>query len=273
MSVLLFSPVRQDPAILSLALRSHRALKGVSHRFYIDDNLDPESSRLLLEESALDNVTVEKAEEIEHEGIGPGHNWNGEAVRRMERLRNRGLDAAKYAMFSVDSDVIVNPETVIALNGANAAVAAEVFWTKWPGAPTWMPQVWDRHPYGFDSADNVLRLKHPGVFNVRGLGACTFIGWEVIGPNQARGPWVGYDEIPSLKNVCWGEDRWFCIRAECARWDLKADTHYPPFHVYRPEQLEEATAWYDDGAHPGYFRKHWLNREWEETIRRMYPAK
>jgi len=84
---------------------------------------------------------------------------------------------------------------------------------------------------------------------------------------------VGYEEIPSLKGVCWGEDRWFCIRAECAGWDLKADTHYPPFHVYRPEQLEEATAWYDDGAHPGYFRKHWLNSEWEETIRRMYPAK
>jgi hypothetical protein len=101
---------------------------------------------------------------------------------------------------------------------------------------------------------------------VNGLGACT-----LIDANLLRSMQDPYSEIPSLKRVLWGEDRWFCTKLNVMGVPLHASTYHPPFHVYRPvEQLEEARRWYEDGAHPGYFRKYWLTAKWEEAIRKMY---
>lgn len=45
--VLLICPVRERPEVLRHALEAHWALAGVAERWYIDDNVDAESSRLL----------------------------------------------------------------------------------------------------------------------------------------------------------------------------------------------------------------------------------
>lgn len=258
----LFTPVRQDPATLALVLKSHRALVGISERHYTDDNTDPESSRMLAEEAALDGVIVSKPPDGLPEGT-TGHKWHKNAVDRMSEIRNAGMrtNLPDY-VFTADSDIVLPPGIVPQLACTGEEIVSEVFWSRWPGAATWMPQVWDRHPYAFDGPDSILRLKHPGLFRVGGLGACT----KLMNPSA----FVSYTPIESLRSVLWGEDRWFCVRAECAGYKLYADTRCPPFHVYTPDQLEEARAWYDDGAHPGYFRKYWLNDEWEETIRAMF---
>src|SRR5208337_4265744 len=55
---------------------------------------------------------------------------------------------------------------------------------------------------------------------------------------------------------------------------LHADTHYPPFHVYRKEQLEEARSWFECGCPPSYFRDTILTDEWAEEIRKsMSPSR
>ena len=58
MRVVLYTPVRQSAEILALALESHRALKGISERWYVDDNDDMQSSTLLADEARRHGVRV-----------------------------------------------------------------------------------------------------------------------------------------------------------------------------------------------------------------------
>jgi hypothetical protein len=47
---------------------------------------------------------------------------------------------------------------------------------------------------------------------------------------------VSFSQIYNLD--LWGEDRHFCIRAAALNLELNADTHYPPYHIYRESELE-----------------------------------
>jgi len=268
MSVLLFTPVRQDAATFAEVLKSHRALRGVICRVYIDDNDDPETSALLeAERGENDNVMVAK---FDGDSQYANHEWKSECLSRIAAIRNYGIKFANIGshLFSTDADVVLHPDTVVHLQSLNADIATEVYWSQWqPGQP-WMPQVWDYHPYGFESSESVLRLREKGTFPVRGGGACTLIDRRVIVANEPRHGGVNYSPIPSLSRLMQGEDRWFCIRAEAAGFTHVADTHYPAFHVYRKEQLDEAKLWYANGAHPGYWRKRYLNEGWETAIRK-----
>lgn len=267
MEISLFTPVRQDADTLALVLESHRALHGVTERIYMDDNVEWASSELLGREAEEypGKVRIIRPP-IAEAAAYKDHKWTGEALNRITRLRNHGVEVflagSSGAMFTVDSDVVLHPQTVAHLAGCDKPVVFEVFWSKWPGSDAWLPQVWDYHPWGFKSADRILRLKQRGLYDVHGGGACTLIRREVFNAG-AR-----YDPIKALTKTVWGEDRWFCIRAECAWFDLWADTEYPPFHVYEKGMYEEARRWWAEGAHPGYFRKYWLTEKWEEAIRK-----
>lgn len=273
-AVNLFTPVRQDHKTLELTLRSHRSLKGVQARVYIDDNEDPESSRMLAQEAALDGVFVLPAPDELPDRSGV-HQWTASSVDRMSILRNVGMRAASGTreiprcgfVFTVDADVVCPPSLVTTLLSAQESIVSEVYWTRWPNAPCWLPQVWDRHPYGFLSARSILRLREPGLYRVHGLGACTLIDASLFSCEV-----LSYDPIDSLRGVLWGEDRWFSVRAECAGFSLWADSYCPPFHIYTADQYDEALAWYEAGAHPGYFRKRWLTSDWDELIRTMWPS-
>lgn len=267
MSILLFCPVRQDAATFAEVLKSHRALKGVDFRLYVDDNDDPETSALLESEVGVDVIKFDGSSQYAN------HGWNPECLSRIAAIRNHGInlfgELAYTRMLSVDADVIVHPDTVTHLASLNADIATEVYWSKWNAAAPWMPQVWDYHPYGFESSESVIRLREKGTFPVRGGGACTLIDRRVIVADQPRHGGANYSPIPSLSKLMQGEDRWFCIRAEAAGFTHVADTHYPAFHVYHRDQLEEAKLWYANGAHPGYWRKRYLSGDWESTIRKV----
>jgi len=75
------------------------------------------------------------------------------------------------------------------------------------------------------------RLRRPGLYPVGGLGACTLISRRAIEAG------VRYQRIPNL--TYWGEDRHFCIRAQALGFDLWADTHCPPRHLYRRSGVEQ----------------------------------
>lgn len=52
---------------------------------------------------------------------------------------------------------------------------------------------------------------------------------------------VSFKEIYNLGLA--GEDRHFCIRAAALGLELYADTHYPPFHIYRESELAELSGY------------------------------
>jgi len=268
MSVLLFTPVRQDAETFSEVLKSHRALKGIAHRTYVDDNSDAETSKMLACEPGVSVFT------FDGESRYANHGWSGECLSRIAQIRNWGNELFAQGewgkLFSVDADVVLHPDTVEHRVSLNADIETEVYWSRWQPNQPWMPQVWDYHPYGFESAESVVRLGGSSAVPVKGGGACTLIDRHVIVDRNPRHGDLAYSPIASLTKLMQGEDRWFCIRAEAAGFKHVADTHYPPFHVYRREQLDEAKAWYADGAHPGYFRKFWLTGAWEEMVRRAF---
>ncbi len=74
-------------------------------------------------------------------------------------------------------------------------------------------------------------LSRPGTYKVGGLGACTLISQQAL----SRG--VSFGEIYNLGLT--GEDRHFCVRAVALGLELYADTHYPPFHIYRESELSK----------------------------------
>jgi hypothetical protein len=211
------------------------------------------------------------------------------------------------ALYISDSDVIPHPKTVKHLLSLDKPVVSEVYWSQWPrpdicvcGHPDidhnqggkrrcqhstcpctpigftpsrspWLPNVWDVQNYGFSSAESIFRLREPGQYQVGGLGAITLIRRDAI----ERG--ASYLPIPGIVNYP-GEDRHFSIRCAVHGIELWADTCYPAFHVYRPEeQLDEARAWFENGCNPEYFRSqwltmgetHWMTTSWEKQIRSM----
>lgn len=264
--VLLICPVRERPEVLRHALDAHWALSAVAERWYIDDNVDAESSRLLRAESERPGVRVLVPSVVAPAVAGPayaGHNWSGESIDRIARIKDEVLalalrETAADAVLLIDADVIPHPDMVRHLAGLDLPVVSEVFWSQWPKHPdTYLPQVWDVHPYGFENAESVLRLAVPGVYEVAGLGACTLVRRDVLAAGARFAPLAGVD---------WGEDRHFCLRASAAGFKLYADTHYPPFHVYRPEQVEEMERWRDTGSRPEYFRLLWLDDEWTTKV-------
>ena len=268
--IILFSPVRQDAETFALTLQAHKALRGIRERWYCDDNDDPGTTFLLNIDKGtrlmrcMDDDGPEKPEYVT---TGETHNWNGPLISHIAKIRNHAIEeflkTDADALFIVDSDLILHPDTVTKLYShmANGAVqiVSEVFWSKWKPTDQWMPNVWDGHPYSFIAPESITQLREPNVRKVGGLGACTLIGREVL----ERG--VRYEPVTGLQNI-WGEDRWFCIRASAAGVGLHADTHCPPFHIYRKEQLEEARSWFECGCPPSYFRDTMLTDEWAEQI-------
>jgi GT2 family glycosyltransferase len=193
-----------------------------------------------------------------------GHVWNKANIGKVAAMRNAGIEAflatdAEY-LFIVDADLILHPKLVEHLVSLNKDIVSEVFWTVWPsdGAEgLHAPNVWDYQPYSHKSVESITEMREPMTKRVGGLGACTLIHRRVL-----ENPNMRFDPVPSL--MLEGEDRWFCVRAEANGFELWADTHYPPFHVYRREQLDEARIWFAQGSAPNYFRECWLTDEWVE---------
>src|SRR5208337_4401648 len=211
-----------------------------------------------------------KSEKPIYDTTGETHAWTNPLVSRIAKIRNHAIEkflrTDADALVIADSDIIVHPDLVEHLLSLNLPVVNEVFWSKWRPQESWMPNVWDGHSYAFNSPESITSLREHGLFEVGGLGACTLIRREVL----ERG--VRYEPVNGVN--FWGEDRWFSIRAASNGFPLHADTCFPPFHVYRQDQIEEARTWFECGCPPDYFRNTWLTDEWAEEIRKsMSPTR
>lgn len=148
------------------------------------------------------------------------HVWTRDNLSKMHRLRNitcqLALNGGYDYLFSVDTDLVLQPETLQTLIEAGKDIVSELFWTNgWCNA--WL---YDQSA-GMDPAWST-----PGLYRVGMTGACVMIKRRVLEAG------VDYSAIPNIQKALWGEDRHFCIRAACHGFEMWVDSHYPPEHLY-----------------------------------------
>ncbi|WP_152394423.1 glycosyltransferase family 2 protein [Paenibacillus guangzhouensis] len=266
--ILIGCPVHQSPQILACFLDTlqhlhHHTPHPIDYLF-IDDNLDPWSSELLLrfaytEKSLSPNrqITVlSSGESLQYEKDEVTHQWNNLLIWKVARFKDRILSHAREArydyLFLIDSDVLIQPSTLDQLIEAKKPIISEIFWTEWTPGSHQLPQVWltdhykmYRADYGEELSEEEIqtltleflaRLQVPGVYEVGGLGACTLIHRDALYDRISFGP---------ISNLSfWGEDRHFCVRAKALGIPLFVDTHQPALHLYRASDLPKATAFF-----------------------------
>ena len=270
MRILLASPVRQSPRVLERFLKSVRELQQGSFELdyaFIDDNQNPRSSHILQDfcQSIRQDLAPERnvpeiiaATAVETVTGGymrteHTHHWDDASIWKVAGFKDRLIEMAMErdhdALFLVDSDLVLHPETIEQLLSDDKPIVSMIFWTSWQPGTVPLPQVWLSDEYvlyerrngretlsdqeiGVRTEQFLSMLRRPGVYPVGGLGACTLISRDAM-LNGAR-----FERIDNLS--LWGEDRHFCVRARALGIPLFVDTHYPATHLYRDSDLEPA---------------------------------
>ncbi|MBW7475173.1 glycosyltransferase [Paenibacillus oenotherae] len=253
--ILIGSPVHQKPAILRENLSALLQLNSGSFQadfMFIDDNRDEQSSEMLRLFARIgDRVIVTPSTGLPDEYVRTEetHYWNEGLIWKVAGFKNdliiHALQQHYDYLFLLDSDLVIQPDTLSRLIQADKDIVSEVFWTRWQPHASPQPQVWLRDEYeqyerqrGERVSDEeaalrydqfIAQLKQPGLYEVGGLGACTLIS------RQALLGGVHYGPISNLS--FWGEDRHFCVRAAALGFRLYVDTSCPAYHIYRDSDL------------------------------------
>lgn len=222
MKVLIGAPVRTSEKNFSLYLSAIKDL-GADMFFYLHDS-----------PNLADQLKHGDYEHVESKEIHRPHVWNGKLLSEVATLKNRLLQKAVQDgydyFFLIDSDTIVQPNTLKQLLARNKQVIAEVLWTKWKEDGPEMPNAWMANFYEFGEV-SPNQFRKPGIYRVGGVGGCNLIHRSVIDAG------VNYDPVYNLSYTAW-EDRAFAVRAVVAGFDIFLDTTCPAVHLYRDEDIE-----------------------------------
>ena len=258
--VLAGSVVRQEMQVFEAYIKSLKALK-TPPRVELDFAFvhDDDNEKLY----PVDRTTVLRADprpkEADYAVGADTHHWNVATFEHLAKQKQRLLDYTLKEgydyFFLVDSDLLLEPTTLINLLHSSAPVVSAVFWTAWQNGGEFLPQVWLRHPYDFAGLGQkphefMAALMQRKLIRVTGGGACTLIHRSVIEAG------VGYHpRVPGLpqEGMWQGEDRTFAINLQnrlhrpahgggrqyaCAFSDI--------YHAYHPQQRTPealAAAW------------------------------
>ena len=227
MKVLIAAPLRQELHIFREYQRSLDELRippGVTvDRFFVVNN-SPEVIPEIRGKYVVANTTDAY---LRREN---DHYWTHENLNKMHYLRNltcrQALAGGYDYLFSVDTDLVLQPETLEVLLAAEKNIVSELYWTNgWCNA--WMTDQ--------SSGMNPEWIK-PGLYQVGMTGACILISRRVLEAG------VDYTAIPCIDKALWGEDRHFCIRAACHGFGIWTDSHCPPEHLYTEKAYKKYIA-------------------------------
>jgi hypothetical protein len=225
--VLIAAPLRQDPKIFE------EYQKGLDALIIPDDVM---VDRFFVVNDCVEVVPyIRRADyvEVNNENgmMYRDHLWTGELVGNMSTYRNmtirRALEGGYDYLLSVDTDLVLEPHTLQYLMAADKDCVAGLFWTNgWSNA--WM----------YDQAEdnNRAEWKIPGTYRIGGSGALFLIKRKVLLSG------VDYTPIPNLRKAVFGEDRHFCIRAVCHGFEIWADSHCLPVHLYTEKHYNQYMA-------------------------------
>lgn len=266
--ILIGSPIHQNDKILSEFLLSIKNLDLEDYDivyYFIDDNSNIDSSNLLSDFSRENkNVILKKSTDFSnnveiYECNSIEHKWKTSLINKVIMFKNKIIDYAKINdfdyLFLIDSDILLNKNTIKHLISREVDIVSNIFWTQWVRGGGIFPQVWIQDTNSFYvknwdkeynnseinqmTFDFVNSLKIPGIYEVGGLGACTLISKHAIQSG------VNFSIIDNVS--FWGEDRHFCIRARVLGLKLYVDTVYPAFHIYREELLDRVESFKKNG--------------------------
>jgi len=158
------------------------------------------------------------------------HTWNIEKFTFLADCKNKIVEIANGAhathILWIDSDLLVQPETLKHLLSLNVDIVGEMFLTQWPGADRPMPNAWHVDQYSFYADPKMFDTR--GLYMVGGTGALILVNIRVYGD------YINYKAVPNVSFSIW-EDRAFCIRAACGGYNIYFDTRYPARHLYTKE--------------------------------------
>lgn len=268
--IIVGSPIRQKPQVLKEFLKGlDEADKDgleVSY-FFVDDNVDPVSSKLISEFASSHRVINKTGDDLiglvkKNDYISNEHKhfWNADLIRKVAFFKDCIIQYAVENdfdyLFFIDSDIVIDRRTLQHLISRNVEIVSNVFWTQWQ--PNWelepqcfwIPDLMPKSDKPFTGTtslsekrqlrrDFFAKLRIPGLYKVDGLGACTMISKSAL----KKG--VCFKEIPNLSVL--GEDRHFCIRAGVLGIDLYFDTVYPVYHIYREAYLNRVEEYKSEG--------------------------
>lgn len=243
--------VKQDPAVLDAHLRSLAALKvpagcDLKFAFVNDGAAGSDYRRHSTQLLTLDPVLLLPAEQRPLDAayaIGnETHAWSISAFEHLARQKQRLLDYACEAgyshVFFVDSDLLLEPTTLLSLWAARAPIANAVFWTAWQAGSQPQPQCWLQHPYalaglGMDEHEFTGGLADRQIIRCLGGGACVLIATDACKRGVRYHPRLA--GLPA-DGMWQGEDRTFALLAASAHIRQLADGWPDVFHAYHPEQ-------------------------------------
>lgn len=189
------------------------------------------------------------------------HHWTHAAVDRVIHIKNKAIEIALEkdydALFLVDADLVLHPQTLNHLVSLNKDFVFEIFWTVFTDQLFAKPNCWDVHSWDYHNAESILKLKEPGTYQVGAGGACTLLTKDAL----LKG--LTFEKI---KNIPYGgEDRHICTRAEVLGIDIYVDTYLPAFHVYDTTLISRALDWVQSGCSRDYFDS-WLDSTWRSYV-------
>ena len=223
--VLLTAPLKQERKIFEAFQNSIDALdvpEGVTlDRFFVVNDCEKIKPHI----RNAEYVTINTGDL--YQKTVNDHVWTAENLNKMPQLRNATIQQALVGGYdywwSVDTDLVLHPQTLRALLSADKDIVSEVFWTQAANGRWWC------NAWMFDQCDpggHLDEWRLPGLYQVGMTGACTLVKTAVLKNG------VNFDAIPNIRKALWGEDRWFCIRAVCAGYEMWLDTHYPAEHLF-----------------------------------------
>lgn len=167
------------------------------------------------------------------------HMWKNENFSAVARMRTMALEKAEKEnfdyVFSVDSDVLLNPITLQLLINDNKDIVGNIYWTDFDGKGLLLPNCYDYENCQFNQQiGGVDRLKIMGVYKIGVVGACTLIGKRII-----QNDYINYFPIKNISSTKW-EDQAFITRSRCLIPDITVcvDTRFPARHLYRQSEYE-----------------------------------
>ena len=221
--VLIAAPLRQDPKIFTEYQKGLDNLilpDGViADRYFVVNDCDEVIP--YIRDAEFDVVSNDAM-------VYQDHVWTGELVSNMAMYRNmtirKALENGYDYLFSVDTDLVLEEHTLQVLLEDDKDCVAGLFWTNgWSNV--WM--------YDQVTGNNLPEWQEPGVYRVGGTGALFLIKRKVLEAG------VDYTPIPNIRKAVFGEDRHFCIRAVCNGFEIWADSHCLPVHLYTRKHYDQ----------------------------------
>lgn len=273
MKILLFSSVCKPEIIYTPAIHSYLQLQSkgfeIDYCFKNDNNSGISEFEGFIEKLKIQytNRKIFSLETLNNEKKSSygNHNWDSEKINRVIDIKNNAIDFAIQHdydyLFLVDADLVLHPNTINHLVSLKKDFVFEVFWTQFFSEPYHKPNAWDVHSWNYLGPETLLKLSKSGTYIVGGGGACTLLSKKILTEG------LNFSRLASLSYQ--GEDRHFCTRAQALGYDIWVDTYYPCYHIFSEKQVDDATAWFSNGALPEFFSK-WLDLRWEEKVKKSF---